>query len=314
VPSVACPICQIQGADALNDVPLNLMDVTCVRCGTFKITAESLSELQNATREQRIICSGWLRENQKATIVHSIVVGLLKLPMPTLEEKVDKILLHLSHKFPKHGETIELFRDISLELQGVGYCDDQKELRFIFRDYLHDELGFLLLSELPTLLSIDEFYKISPSGWAYIDSLKYELANGGRRKTANAYVDSQRLDELRKIRSDKFDLTKLIQLCEELNRCLDSESYNSMIMLTRAIIDHVPPIFGYTSFSQVANNYSGGKSFRASMQNLENSCRNIADQHLHNQIRKSETVPTFTQVNFHNDLDVLLAEVVRVLK
>ena len=145
MPSLACPICQIQGADAQMNYAVNSMNVTCVRCGTFEITAEAISELQNATREQRIICSGWLRENQKTTITHLVLTGLLKLPMPSLEEKVDKILLHLSRKFPKHGETIELFRDISLELQGVGRCDNQKELRFIFRDYLHDELNFLLL-------------------------------------------------------------------------------------------------------------------------------------------------------------------------
>ncbi len=75
-----------------------------------------------------------------------------KLKMPSLDEKVDKILLHLAKKFPKHGETIELLRDVSIELQGVGWLEDQKELRYIFREYLHDELGFLLLSEMLTLL------------------------------------------------------------------------------------------------------------------------------------------------------------------
>jgi hypothetical protein len=85
-------------------------------------------------------------------------------------------------------------------------------------------------------------------------------------------------------------------------------------MLTRAIIDHVPPVFGYSTFLEVANNCKGTSSFKKSMQHLENSSRNIANQHLHGQIRKSETVPTLAQVNFANDLDVLLAEIVRVLK
>jgi hypothetical protein len=83
--------------------------------------------------------------------------------------------------------------------------------------------------------------------------------------------------------------------------------------LTRALLDHVPPIFGVASFAEVANNYRGSKSFRESMQHLEKSARNIGDAHLHTQIRRRETLPSATQVNFGNDLDVLLAEIVRLL-
>lgn len=50
------------------------------------------------------------------------------------------------------------------------------------------------------------------------------------------------------------------------------------------------------------------------MRNLENSSRKIADQHLHCRIRRSESLPTARQVDFGNDLDVLLAEVARFLR
>lgn len=133
-------------------------------------------------------------------------------------------------------------------------------------------------------------------------------------KPLKVYIDSKRIAELRTLGTARFDVSKLIRLCEELNLCLNSDCYFSMIMLTRSIIDHVPPIFDCSKFPEVANNYAGPKSFRESMQHLENSSRKIADQHLHCQIRKSETIPTFTQVNFSNDLDVLLAEIVRLLK
>jgi hypothetical protein len=85
-------------------------------------------------------------------------------------------------------------------------------------------------------------------------------------------------------------------------------------MLVRAIIDHVPPIFGVKSFSEVASNYGGSRSFRESMQHLAVSARKIADGHLHVQIRASEVLPTWTQVDFSRDLDVLLGEVVRILR
>ncbi len=102
-------------------------------------------------------------------------------------------------------------------------------------------------------------------------------------------------------------------LCEELNICYRSQCYHAVAALTRTLLDHVPPTFGLRTFAEVANNYGGSKSFRECMQRLEGSARNIADMHLHTPIRHSEALPTRTQVNFSNDVDVLLAEAVRLL-
>ena len=88
----------------------------------------------------------------------------------------------------------------------------------------------------------------------------------------------------------------------------------AIILLTRALIDHVPPIFGVKTFNEVVNNYSGTKSFKENMERLNSSSRKIADQHLHTPIRKSESIPTINQVDFSNDIDVLLAEIYRILK
>ena len=127
------------------------------------------------------------------------------------------------------------------------------------------------------------------------------------------FVDLARIEELRTVTSSSFDLVKLIKLCEELNTCYAHDCFLAVAMLTRALVDHIPPIFGFQTFKEVANNY-GGKSFKESMQHLQNSLRNIADSHLHLPIRKKETLPSRVQVNFSNDLDVLLAEIVRFLK
>lgn len=88
----------------------------------------------------------------------------------------------------------------------------------------------------------------------------------------------------------------------------------AMGILVRAVLDHVPPIFGCKRFSEVANNYSGAKSFKEAMGHLETTSRKVADSFLHIQIRKSEALPTRTQVDFRNALDMLLQEIVRVLK
>lgn len=132
---------------------------------------------------------------------------------------------------------------------------------------------------------------------------------------ANRYtlMADSRIAELRALSSAQFDFRKLVRLCEELNIAFQEECYFATAMLTRCLLDHVPPIFGKTTFSEVANNYSaGGKSFKEAMHHLESAARKVADAHLHMIIRKSETLPTAQQVNFSSQLDVLLSEIVRI--
>jgi hypothetical protein len=108
-----------------------------------------------------------------------------------------------------------------------------------------------------------------------------------------------------------FDFRKLIQLCEEINKAYKDGCYFATAM--RGLLDHVPHVFGFKIFSEVANNYAGGgKSFKETMHHLENASRKVADAHLHMPIRKSETLPTAQQVNCGQQLDVLLSEIVRI--
>jgi hypothetical protein len=127
------------------------------------------------------------------------------------------------------------------------------------------------------------------------------------------YIHEDRIKNLEFIKNKDFDLLKLIQLCRELNISYSSGCYLSVAMLVRSILDHVPPIFAKKTFKEVVNNY-GSKSFKDSIKNLENSSRKIADSFLHTRIRKKESLPNSNQVDFSNDLDVLLAEIYRILK
>lgn len=153
-----------------------------------------------------------------------------------------------------------------------------------------------------------------------ISSIERSASSQNRNKSSvavdkdNFFVDPTRLEEIRSLSSSTYDLTKLVRFCDELNICYADDCFLATAMLVRAILDHVPPIFSVKNFSEVANNYAGAKSFKESMQHLEKSSRKIADSHLHLQIRAKEVLPNRTQVNFSSDLDVLLAEIVRVLK
>ncbi len=129
------------------------------------------------------------------------------------------------------------------------------------------------------------------------------------------FVDPIRIEEIRALLGGCFDTSKLVQMLAELNRAYDGQSFFSCAFLIRSVIDHIPPIFEMKSFPEVANHYAGGgKSFRQAMQHLENTSRKIADSFLHSQIRAAESVPTKSQIEFRADIDILLGEIVRVLR
>lgn len=129
--------------------------------------------------------------------------------------------------------------------------------------------------------------------------------------TGDAFVDPERLNQLRTLMSEDFDLQRLIRLCEELNLCFQNGCYHAVAMLTRAMLDHIPPLFGYGTFREVAASYAGGRSFKELAESLERSARKIADGYLHIPIRQKETLPTLAQVDVRNQLDTILAESIR---
>lgn len=131
---------------------------------------------------------------------------------------------------------------------------------------------------------------------------------------SSVFVNTDRITELQSLDSPNYDLKRLIAICSELNTCFSQTCFLAVAMLTRSALDHIPPIFGVQTFAEVANNYRGSRSFKASMLNLDNSSRKIADAHLHTPIRRKEILPNSTQVDFSNDFDVLLAEIVRIIK
>lgn len=128
------------------------------------------------------------------------------------------------------------------------------------------------------------------------------------------FIDPKRIESLRESnKSTEYDLTRLIRYCEEINENFKMENYLSVAMLGRSIINHIPPIFGYSTFKEVSNNY-GSKSFKDAMKHLNETKRSIADKYLHEKIRKKESLPNVNQVNFSQDMDVLLEEIIRRLE
>ena len=128
------------------------------------------------------------------------------------------------------------------------------------------------------------------------------------------YVDPQRIFQLQSIKGSSWDLKRLVRLLQELNTAHAHDLHMSAAMLVRAITDHVAPILRCKNFSEVANQYAAPRSFSEQMKQLDTSLRKVADSFLHQQIRQSEVLPLSPQVDFKAAVDVLLAEIVRVLQ
>ncbi len=126
------------------------------------------------------------------------------------------------------------------------------------------------------------------------------------------YISLSRLEELEVAKFENWDLTRLVQMCRELNSAHHNGCLMTTAVLVRQITDHVPPIFNSSTFAEVANNYGGTKSFQQSMARLQSSLRSIADGILHTHVRKREVLPAPQQVNFVAELDLLLSEIVRL--
>lgn len=140
----------------------------------------------------------------------------------------------------------------------------------------------------------------------------FEQNSRGGDKGRVAYIDKNTLLRLSKIESYDFDLSKLISLCNELDDNYSLENYYSCAMLLRAILDHIPPIFGEQNFEGV---YAHGKrSFKDIIKPLNETAKNIGHVYLHAQVSKKVLAVTKTQISFQANLDVLLNEVSAILE
>ena len=81
----------------------------------------------------------------------------------------------------------------------------------------------------------------------FIHSLNSEVEEiSNYKSTHEDYIDFSRIQELNDLKkkgNNQFDLTKLIEMCEELNKCYSDKCFLAVVMLLRSILDHVPPIF-----------------------------------------------------------------------
>ena len=160
-----CPVCSNSSKYQCSEA--DIQTISCPRCGEFKISEVVITttlKYNSLDKIQVANLSGYIRENQKIKILPDDIERLKSLKTPTVAEKAEKLLLYLSREFPVAGQEW-VDKDISKDLfLSVAWAQDRKEVEFLMVDYLDENKGFL---KHPS-----NVWKITPEGWAYIDSLK----------------------------------------------------------------------------------------------------------------------------------------------
>jgi len=83
-------------------------------------------------------------------------------------------------------------------------------------------------------------------------------------------IDPGLIEELERTRAAQI----LVRMCKEINSTFAQGNLISTILLMRAVLNHVPPLFGRETFSQVVAN--SGRSLKESFDYLENGLRKVA--------------------------------------
>ena len=143
----------------------------------------------------------------------------------------------------------------------------------------------------------------------YINDVKDNPDYGPTISTNSVFVDKELLERIRKLKSERFDFSKLVKFIEELNINYKIGNYLSSLLILRAIINHIPPVFGFRTFSEYVS--QSNRSIKNILQKLEDEARPIADLHTHITIRKSENVPSKNQIEpYKPSVEILLNEIV----
>jgi len=159
--------------------------------------------------------------------------------------------------------------------------------------------------------AITDAHELRAELWVVIDVLK-EVAqdpNYAANVASNAaFLNPDILIQLKTVTGARLDLRKLVKMCEELNDAYARGNYISSALLIRAIMNHVPPVFGAALFSEVVAH--SGRSLKAILERLNEDARPIADLHTHCLMRATEHLPTKNQLEpYKAAFEVLMQEV-----
>ncbi len=224
--------------------------------------------------------------------------------------------------------------ELGNEIENFQLCspsDDPEVQDYVFYSYKHLAKRFVRYArniqhkafqdgladiDVNGLESIYDVYELHIDLQVLIEQLKELLGSTDSIEWVEhqtEFIDSSIVRALQNVKNKQFDLSKVIKFCEEINGAFNSGYFLATALLVRALINHVPPIWGHQTFSQVVAQSS--KSRKELFKPLDEIARDIADLHTHDVIRHKESLPTRRQLEmFKPNIEVLLQEIVAELQ
>jgi hypothetical protein len=218
----------------------------------------------------------------------------------------------------------ELLHDLKT-LRLCGPSDDPDEQTSVIESYRYILINIKVLSNglvsFETKQQLDELkpekmdviYNVYESR-AYLDAIApdiehdldniAEVSSGPPRHLISPDV----IKALQEANSHSFDACRLAEYCREINSGFTHGNLISCLLLMRVVLNHVPPVFGHTDFSQVVAN--AGRSLKDNFEHLDEGLRKIGDLYTHQHMRKKDHLPTPGQVEkFGPQFELLAQEV-----
>jgi hypothetical protein len=210
--------------------------------------------------------------------------------------KLDTVKLYVE---PGHKTTKDWLANVAGVLKNLDEGDYQEFMnlrKYIYRS-VHDREARKDHAE-----QIDNFVRQKVA--------EYKRHNFDVQKQTVMYINQEILESFIK-KHDSFNYKKLIKILGELNYNFAAGYQYASSMLIRAVLDHIPPIFGYTSFEEVVNNYSWDKTDKEYMKKLLDF-KNNADDALHRQISEDQDLLEMDNLPNSNRINRLLQECLKI--
>lgn len=169
----SCYLCGLE-SDYLPAIPKDMKGISCNRCGDYYIDGLLVACGEPKSKEDKAILSGYTRwekelENQIPEIHEKNYEKIIQDNKNYSDlEKVDKLLLYYSKKYPKKGSSANYDFDLD---RSLTYSATSDEFLYFLKDVADKKMGYLKILA-------KGLFKIEPKGWARIEWLKkIKLAN-----------------------------------------------------------------------------------------------------------------------------------------
>ena len=131
-------------------------------------------------------------------------------------------------------------------------------------------------------------------------------------RNENFLISKEMIDKFRLKQHPKLKYSRLVVLLGEINSSWNNGNYNAVALLIRTVMNHIPPVFGFKKFEEVANNPKFSSSVKRALGTLQNSMKHLADIIAHEQISEKEPRSiSEVEVDCRQSLKLLLDEILR---